>query len=195
MGIDLNSKQYQADRNTFNANHKASGNASFPAMRTAELEAAAKSGNTYARQQLLNERRADMAVTGDVGEAANLEGEAWGKTGDTLEHLSDATTMGAHRNLRDAWDQSVDGHYVDSGKSMLKAGGKVLASTAKSWACDKIVTGVIGKTGSLVAGVSQATLRNLAQFASKNADEIWSVPGMTQDLLSPALEGALNATH
>jgi len=195
MGINTKSAQYQADRNAFNQLHKSTGNGSFPSMRTAELEALARQGNLYARHQLNNQRRADMAVSGDEGKVAQMDGEAWGKLGDTLEKVSDSTTMGAHRNIRESWDKAVEGRYTDSGKQMLKAGGKIGASAVKAFVMDKATGCVFGKAGKFLAGASQATVRTLGEFANKHSETLLTVQGMTNDYLSPALENTLSITH
>lgn len=123
---NIHSKQYQADREAFNAAHKASGNGSFPSMRRAELEASAKQGNTYAQGQLATDRRDAMKLSDSEGEAARLDGEAWGKTADALKKLANATSWNAHENIRSSWDNAVDGNYSQSAKDGLKAGGPAL---------------------------------------------------------------------
>jgi hypothetical protein len=197
MGIEPHgqSNQLQADRAKFFAQHKASGNGSFPSMHRAELEAGAKQGNTWAQKQLAIERRDEMKISTSEGESARLDGEAWGKTGDALRKMATATSWGAHENIRSSWDDAVGGNYTQSAKEGLKAVGKIGVGAVKTYAIDKVAGALIGKGANVLASGNKAVMRTLGEFASKNAEEIWAAPGMGHGLLHPGVEGAFSATH
>jgi len=192
MGIDIRNKQYQADRDTFNAAHKASGNGSFPSMRRAELEAFAKQGNTYARHQLQNDRQADMAVFSGEAQAALTEADANGRAAHAIEKLSDATTSGAHRNIRDSWNQAVEGQYRAAARSMLKATGKIGYNVAKGYATDKLVGAAVGKTASALSGSSKAIYQTAGKLLGRHGETAYGAESMAEEMGGSSIGGALD---
>ena len=187
MGIEFNSKQYQADRQKFNEFHKRNNNINTPAMRTAELRALAPD-NSYARHQLRNQGQAEMAVEDSKGKTELMYGEAVGKVGVALEAVADDISCGAQTHLRDVYEHASHGDYVDAGKSMLQAGGRITVGAVKSFMTDMAACSVIGDCGKLLAGASKPMVQKAGQFVVKYAEQINAPIGMINDYLRPVVE-------
>jgi hypothetical protein len=186
--------KYIRDRNAFNSAHKASGNASFPAMRQAELEAFAKRGNVYAQHQLHNQGQADMAILSDQARAAEKEAHNWGVAAEVTDKIGDAVTGGAHRDLQRGAEQFQQGHYGEAAGSVLLAGGEITVSAAKTALADACVGLAVGKASSLLQTAGKAPVRAAGQLMEKYAERAVGWQNDYDDYLDPVRRGVLDIT-
>lgn len=184
MRYDIHSKQYQADRASFNSIHKASGNGSFVSMRQAELEVAAKGGNLYARHQLQNQGQADVAIFSDQARAAQQEAHAYGVAADVTEKIADNVTGGAQRDLRTAYESG-------SLQPVLAAGGKVALSAVTAFVTDKAVGAVVGEGAALLQGTGRAPLRTAGSLLEKYGEKLVGWENDYEDYVKPMVDAVV----
>jgi len=194
MTYDIRSKQYQADRAAFNSIHKASGNASFAALRHAELEVFARRGNVYAQHQLHNEGQADVAILSAQAKAEEQKAHAYGVAAEVTEKIADNVSGGAQVSLRSAYERFGSGDMRGAGSSLLGAGGQVAVSAVKAAVTDRCVGLVLGKGSALLQSAGRAPLRAAGELVEKFGERMVGWQNDYQDYLDPMVHGVLDVT-
>lgn len=112
--------------------------------------------NEYARAQLRRMEQADLSLALSRETEQEISAERWGDAADATNVVGDVVTMGAHRDLQQAYDDIQQGQALKALKHTLMAGGKVVASAVLSKPGEALkelgVTAEVAQAGKVAAG-------------------------------------------
>lgn len=112
--------------------------------------------NEYARAQLRRMEQADLSLALSRETEQEISADRWGDVADATNVVGDVVTMGAHRDLQQAYDDIRHGQALKALQHTLMAGSKVVASAVLSKPGEALkelgVTGEVLQAGKSGAG-------------------------------------------